>query len=71
MQLSGDTYGFLKKITTFFEHFEIDEIERHILLKIIPREYFMKIDNFKFDKSIKELISNFEKKTFSNKIRKK
>ena len=55
----------------FFEHFEIDEIERHILLKIIPREYFMKIDNFKFDKSIKELISNFEKKTFSNKIRKK
>ena len=43
----------------FFEYFGINEIDKHILLKIIPREYFMNIDNFQFDKSIKELISNF------------
>ena len=43
----------------FFEYFGINEIDRHILLKIIPRKYFMNIDNFQFDKSIKELISNF------------
>ena len=43
----------------FFEYFGINEIDRCILLKIIPREYFMNIDNFQFDKSIKELISNF------------
>ena len=39
----------------FFEYFGINEIDRRILLKIIPREYFMKIDNFEFDKKIKEL----------------
>ena len=55
----------------FFEYFRINEIDRHILLKIIPKDYFMKIDNFKFDKSIKELISNFEKDTFFHQIRKK
>ena len=43
----------------FFEYFGINGIDRRILLKIIPREYFMKIDNFEFDKKIKELISNF------------
>ena len=43
----------------FFVCFGINEIDRHILLKIIPREYFMNIDNFQFDKSIKDLISNF------------
>ena len=55
----------------FFEYFHMNEIDRHILLKIIPKDYFMKIDNFKFDKSIKELISNFEKNTFFHQIRKK
>ena len=49
----------------FFEYFGINEIDRHILLKIIPREYFMNIDNFQFDKSIKDLISNFKRNYFS------
>ena len=48
----------------FFEYFHISEIGRNILLKIIPRVYFMKINNFEFDKSIKELMSNFERNTF-------
>ena len=48
----------------FFEYFHISEIGRHILLKIIPRVYFMKINNFEFDKSIKELMSIIERNTF-------
>ena len=51
----------------FFEYFHIKAIDRKILLEIIPEDYFMVIDNFKFDKCIKELIQNYEKKHFVNK----
>ena len=38
----------------FFQYFNIYGIGRFILLKIIPPNYFMEIDNFKFVKSIRE-----------------
>ena len=43
----------------FFQYFNIYGIGRFILLKIIPPNYFMEIDNFKFEKSIRELIRNY------------
>ena len=43
----------------FFQYFNIYGIGKLILLKIIPPNYLMEIDNFKFEKSIRELIRNY------------
>ena len=45
-----------KNADEFFQYFNINENDRNILLHIIPPNYFMEIDNFKFEKSIRDLI---------------
>ena len=48
-----------KNTDDFFQYFNIHGIDRFVLLQIIPPNYFMEIDNFKFDKSIRDIIRNF------------
>ena len=48
----------------FFKYFHINESDTNILIQIIPMQYFMEIDNFQFDKSIKELMNNYENNYF-------
>ena len=59
--------GVFNNSNEFFEYFEIDEKDKNILVEIIPSRYFMVIDNFKFDKNIKELINIYENSLFPNK----
>ena len=48
-----------KNTDDFFQYFNIHGIDRFVLLQIIPPNYFMEIDNFKFDKSIRDIIRNY------------
>ena len=48
----------------FFKYFNLNEIDSSILIQIIPRQYFIEIDNFKFEISIKELMKQFEYNKF-------
>ena len=48
----------------FFKYFNIDSFDGTILIKIIPKNLFTKIDNYRFKKSIKELIRNYESSKF-------
>ena len=48
----------------FFKYFNFNEIDSSILIQIIPRQYFIQIDNFKFEISIKELMKQFEYNSF-------
>ena len=48
-----------KNTDDFFQYFNIHGINRFVLLQIIPPNYFMEIDNFKFDKSIRDIIRNY------------
>ena len=59
--------GVFNNSNEFFEYFDIDEKDKNILVEIIPSRYFMVIDNFKFDKNIKELINIYENSLFPNK----
>ena len=59
--------GVFNDSNEFFEYFDIDEKGKNILVEIIPSRYFMVIDNFKFDKNIKELINIYENSLFPNK----
>ena len=43
----------------FFQYFNIHGIDRFVLLQIIPPNYFLEIYNFKFDKSIRDIIRNY------------
>ena len=45
-----------KNADEFFQYFNIYGIDKDILLHIIPPNYFMEFDNFKFEKSIRNLI---------------
>ena len=44
----------------FFNYFDINSDDGTILIQIIPMSLFMEIDNFKFEKNIKELIRNYD-----------
>ena len=44
----------------FFKYFKVDSFEGTILIKINPKNLFTEIDNYRFEKSIKELIQNYE-----------
>ena len=44
----------------FFKYFDINSDDGTILIQIIPMSLFMEIDNFRFEKSIKELIRNYD-----------
>ena len=44
----------------FFKYFDINSDDGTILIQIIPKSLFMKIDNFRFEKNIKELIRNYD-----------
>ena len=48
----------------FFKYFNINENDSNILIQIIPEQYFIEIDNFTFDKSIKELMNIYENNYF-------
>ena len=48
-----------KNTDDFFQYFNIHGIDRFVLLQIIPPNYFMEIYNFKFDKSIRDIIRNY------------
>ena len=48
-----------KNTDDFFQYFNIHGIDRFVLLQIIPPNYFLEIDNFKFDKSIRDIIRNY------------
>ena len=48
-----------KKTDDFFQYFNIHGIDRFVLLQIIPPNYFLEIYNFKFDKSIRDIIRNY------------
>jgi len=49
-----------KNTDDFFQYFNIHGIDRFVLLQIIPPNYFLENDNFKFDKSIRDIIRNYE-----------
>ena len=44
----------------FFKYFDINSDDGTILIQIIPKSLFMEIDNFRFEKNIKELIRNYD-----------
>ena len=48
-----------KNTDDFFQYFNIHGIDRFVLLQIIPSNYFLEIYNFKFDKSIRDIIRNY------------
>ena len=48
-----------KNTDDFFQYFNIHGIDRFVLLQIIPPNYFLEIYNFKFDKSIRDIIRNY------------
>ena len=48
-----------KNTDDFFQYFNIHGIDRLVILQIIPPNYLMEIDNFKFDKSIRDIIRNY------------
>ena len=48
-----------KNTDDFFQYFNIHGIDRFVLLQIIPLNYFLEIYNFKFDKSIRDIIRNY------------
>ena len=48
----------------FFTYFNLNEIDSSILIQIIPGQYFIEIDNFKFEINIKELMKQFEYNSF-------
>ena len=50
--------------TEFFSHFKINKKDQKILVKIIPSTYLTEIDNFRFDKNIKELKNFYENRIF-------
>ena len=50
--------------TEFFSHFKINKKDQNILVKIIPSTYLTEIDNFRFDKNIKELKNFYENRIF-------
>ncbi len=51
--------------TKFFDHFKINKKDQNILVQIIPSTYLTEIDNFRFEKNIKELTNDYEKRLFS------
>ena len=48
----------------FFAHFKIDENDRNIIVEIIPEQYFLVIDNIKFEQNITKLMNKFEYRLF-------
>ena len=48
-----------KNTDDFLQYFNIHGIDRFVLLQIIPPNYFLEIYNFKFDKSIRDIIRNY------------
>ena len=53
----------------FFKFFNISNIDKNILIELIPENYFTQIDNLSFEINIKELMAKIsdEKNVFNNK----
>ena len=52
--------GFIKVFENaekFFNYFNINAIDKEIILNLIPDNYLTEIDNFSFEKKISELLS--------------
>ena len=62
-------YNVFSKPNEFFRFFNISDIDRKILIELIPENYFTQIDNISFEINLKELMSKImnEKNIFNNK----
>ena len=62
-------FNVFEKTDDFFMFFNISNIDKKILIELIPENYFTQIDNLSFEINIKELMAKIsdEKNVFNNK----
>ena len=62
-------FNVFEKTDDFFRFFNISNIDKNILIELIPENYFTQIDNLSFEINIKELMAKIsdEKNIFNNK----
>ena len=62
-------FNVFEKTDDFFRFFNISNIDKNILIELIPENYFTQIDNLSFEINIKELMAKIsdEKNVFNNK----
>ena len=62
-------FNVFEKTDDFFRFFNISNIDKKILIELIPEYYFTQIDNLSFEINIKELMAKIsdEKNMFNNK----